>query len=84
MRIEAELERIRSQRERDAKRGTGAKAREKAEAAHVRAECALIEHPTLKRWSRTSDSGRLAIERAKIETEERLDSKYLPPPPTRT
>ncbi|MFU8854340.1 IS1634 family transposase [Micromonospora sp. SL1-18] len=76
-RIEAELERIKAQRDRDAKRLTSAKARERAEAAHVRAECALIEHPTLKRWLRTSKNGRLAIDRAKVKAEERLDGRYL-------
>jgi len=76
-RVEAELERIRAQRERDAKRAATPKARERAEAAHVRAECALIEHPTLKRWLRSSKNGRLAIDRAKVKAEERLDGKYL-------
>ncbi|MFF3160251.1 transposase, partial [Streptomyces sp. NPDC057910] len=76
-RIEAELERIRAQRERNAQRSTTPKARERAEAAHVRAECALIEHPTLKRWLRTSKNGRLAIDRTRVKAEERLDGKYL-------
>jgi transposase len=80
-RIEAELERIRTQRERDrAKANTGSakqKAAQKAEAAHVRAECALRDHPTLKRWIRQQASGRLVIDRAKVKTEQRLDGKYL-------
>jgi transposase len=78
-RIEAELERIKAQRERDRKRRTqmSAKARERAEAAHVRAECALRDHPTLKRWIRQTSSGRLVIDRAKVKTEANLDGKYL-------
>ncbi|MFJ3310781.1 hypothetical protein ACIPSA_49175 [Streptomyces sp. NPDC086549] len=43
----------------------------------MRAECALIEHPTLKRWLRTSKNGQLAIDRAKVKAEERLDGTYL-------
>ncbi|NYT94809.1 hypothetical protein [Salinispora sp. H7-4] len=43
----------------------------------MRAESALIKHPTLKRWLRTSKNGRPAIDRAKIKMEERLDGKYL-------
>jgi hypothetical protein len=66
-----------TQRERDARRRTTAKARDCAEATHVRAECALIEHPTLKRWLMTSNNGRMAIDRAKVKAEERLGGKYL-------
>jgi transposase len=76
-RIEAELERIRAQRERDHAKAGSDKARQKAEAAHVRAECALRDHPTLKRWIRQHASGRLAIDRAKVKAEQRLDGKYL-------
>jgi transposase len=78
-RIEAELERIKAQRERDRKRRTSmsAKARERAEASHVRAECALRDHPTLKRWIRQTPSGRLTIDKAKVKTEANLDGKYL-------
>lgn len=47
------------------------------EAPHVKAECALREHPALGRWLRQLPSGRLAIDRAKIAAEERLDGKYL-------
>jgi len=78
-RIEAELERIASQRQRDRQRAKtdGDKAKQKAEASHVRAECALRDHPTLKRWIRQHASGRLAIDRAKVKAEQRLDGKYL-------
>jgi transposase len=79
-RIEAELERIKAQRERDRNRRTqmSPRARERAEAAHVRAECALRDHPTLKRWIRQHPTtGRLSIDRAKVKTEANLDGKYL-------
>ncbi|MGD9706025.1 MAG: IS1634 family transposase [Pseudonocardia sp.] len=50
---------------------------ERDEAAHVKAECALREHPTLGRWLRQTPSGRLVLDRAKITAEARLDGKYL-------
>jgi transposase len=63
---------------------TSAAARKKAErtaefdeAAHVKAECALREHPALGRWLRQTPSGRLVLDRAKITAEARLDGKYL-------
>jgi transposase len=74
-RIEAELQRIAKQRERD--RAKDPKSRDKAEAAHVKAECELREHPTLGRWLRQLKSGRLVIDRAKVAAEQRLDGKYL-------
>jgi transposase len=80
-RIEAELERITTQRTRDrarAKNGQlSGKAKTKAEDAHVRAECALRDHPTLKRWIRQQRGGRLVIDRAKVKAEANLDGKYL-------
>jgi transposase len=76
-RLEAELERIKQARERDRKRQASSNAKQKAEAAHTKAECALREHPTLGRWLRQSPAGRLSINRAKIKQEERLDGKYL-------
>lgn len=76
-RIEAELARIAAQRARDAKRPRGDKTRTKNEAAHVRAECALRDHPTLGRWLRQQAGGRLVIDRSKVNTEARLDGKYL-------
>ncbi len=48
-----------------------------ADSVHVRAECALRDHPTLGRWLRQQPSGRLVLDRAKIATEARLDGKYL-------
>jgi transposase len=50
---------------------------ESDEAAHVKAECALREHPALGRWLRQTPSGRLQLDRAKITAEARLDGKYL-------
>jgi hypothetical protein len=73
-RIEAELERIRQGRERDARKGKGPKS---AEEAHRLAECALRDHVSLGRWLRQTPSGRLVIDRAKVAAEERLDGKYL-------
>jgi transposase len=76
-RIQAELDRIRAQRDRDRTRQLADKARRKTEAAHVRAECALRDHPTLGRWLRQQPNGRLVIDRAKVKAEARLDGKYL-------
>jgi transposase len=50
---------------------------EREEAAHVKAECALREHPALGRWLRQTPSGRLQLDRAKITAEAKLDGKYL-------
>ena len=82
--IRAELERIKTLRERAAK--TPAKPAGKAtvkaddkpvEPAHVKAECALRDHPAYGRWVKQQPSGRLVIDRAKVTAEERLDGKYL-------
>jgi hypothetical protein len=76
-RIQAELTRIAEQRARDAKRPRGDKTRQRNEAAHVRAECALRDHPTLGRWLTQQPTGRLRINTAKVKAEARLDGKYL-------
>jgi transposase len=76
-RIQAELARISEQRARDAARPAGDKTRTRNEAAHLRAECALRDHPTLGRWLRQQAGGRLVINKAKVAAEERLDGKYL-------
>ncbi len=68
-RLQAELERIKTARA----KANGAK----ADGAHHRAECALRDHPTLGRYLRQTKTGRLLIDRAKINAEERLDGKYL-------
>jgi transposase len=76
-RIRAELERIAAQRARDATRPAGDKTRTKNEAAHLRTECALRDHPTLGRWLIQQPTGRLKVNTAKVKTEARLDGKYL-------
>jgi transposase len=76
-RINAELARITDQRARDAKRPRGDKTRTRNEAAHVRAECALRDHPTLGRWLTQQPNGRLKVNTTKVKAEARLDGKYL-------
>jgi hypothetical protein len=71
-----ELERIKTARARDAQRRK-AGTKTPADDVHVRAECALRDHPTLGRWLRQLPSGRLVLDRKKIAAEERLDGKYL-------
>jgi hypothetical protein len=66
-RIEQELERIERLRARAGKTG----------AAHVRAECALRDHPSYSRYLRQLPSGRLKVDRAKVSEEEKLDGKFL-------
>jgi hypothetical protein len=68
-RLQAELERIKTAHAKT----KGAQ----ADGAHHRAECALRDHPTLGRYLRQTTTGRLLIDRAKINAEERLDGKYL-------
>jgi transposase len=77
IRIEAELARIDEQRARDAHRPRGDKTRIRNEAAHVRAECALRDHPTLGRWLTQQPNGRLKVNTGKVNAETRLDGKYL-------
>jgi hypothetical protein len=76
-RIQAELTRIADQRARDAGRPTADKTRQRNEAAHVRAECALRDHHTLGRWLTQQPNGRLRINTGKVKAEQRLDGKYL-------
>jgi hypothetical protein len=52
-------------------------ARVRNEEAHLRAECALRDHPTLGRWLRQQPTGRLVLDKTKVKAEERLDGKYL-------
>jgi transposase len=75
-RLAAELDRIKTMRVRAAK-ASKAKKNKADQAAHVKAECALRDHPTLGRWLRQLPSGRLVIDRKKVAAEERLDGKYL-------
>jgi hypothetical protein len=68
-RIDAELARLKAQRDR---------AKTKAEQdAHQRGECALRDHKTLSRYLRQTKTGRLVLDRDKLKAEERLDGKYL-------
>src|SRR3954469_6150375 len=53
-------------------------------AAHIRAECALRDHPALGRWLRQSPAGRLVIDAAKVRAEARLGGKYLTSDPDLT
>lgn len=68
-RLEAELERIEKQRSK-------AKS-QKAFETHLRAECALRDHPALGRYLRQTPSGRLRIDKTKIAAEAKLDGKFL-------
>lgn len=80
-RVSVELDRIQAIRDRAAKtsttKQTSRRKKSSAEAAHVKAECALRDHPALGRWLRQLPSGRLVIDRKKVAAEERLDGKYL-------
>ena len=69
-RLQTELERIETLRARKAKNAKNA-------GAHTKAECALRDHPSLGRYLRQTPSGRLKIDRAKINAEAKLDGKYL-------
>jgi len=75
-RLEAELERIAAARARTAKL-TQQTRREREEAAHTKAECALRDHPTLGRYLRQTTTGRLVLDRGRIAAEARLDGKFL-------
>jgi hypothetical protein len=83
-RLVVELDRIKSIRDRATKssnkatKTTGRSGKKTAEeAAHVKAECALRDHPALGRWLRQLPSGRLVVDRKKVAAEQRLDGKYL-------
>ncbi len=80
-RLTAELDRIKTIRDRatkTSKKTAGKNRTSKADqAAHVKAECALRDHPALGRWLRQLPSGRLVVDRKKVAAEERLDGKYL-------
>jgi hypothetical protein len=75
-RLEAELARIDTARARTRSKKPG-KRRDAETAAHTRAECALRDHPTLGRYLRQLNSGRLRIDRGAVAAEARLDGKYL-------
>ena len=79
--VAAELERIAALRAKAATKaaraGTGRGRREKGASDHLRAECALRDHPALGRWLRQTPGGRLGTDRAKVKAEARLDGKFL-------
>jgi hypothetical protein len=70
-RVSEELERIDTARARDRRN------KRRSDDVHVKAECALRDHPSLRRWVRQLKSGRLRIDLAKVRAEERLDGKFL-------
>jgi transposase len=81
-RLEAELERIatlRAKAAKHAKATAAARGGRRVQQAddHLKAECALRDHPTLGRWLRQTPGGRLVIDRAKLKTEAKLDGKFL-------
>jgi transposase len=81
-RLEAELERIaalRAKAAKHAKAKTAARGGRQIQPAddHLKAECALRDHPTLGRWLRQTPGGRLVIDRAKLRAEAKLDGKFL-------
>jgi transposase len=87
-RIEAELERIQALRDRERRQRTTTRAAanntkrtqslaRSQDRAHVKAECALRDHPTLGRYVRLTPTGRLRVDRAKVAAEARLDGKFL-------
>jgi transposase len=79
--VTAELERIAVLRAKTTKTarqaGGGRRRRAAAGEDHLKAECALRDHPALGRWLRQTPGGRLVTDRAKVKTEARLDGKFL-------
>jgi hypothetical protein len=79
--VEAELDRIAGLRAnaatKAARAGVGRGRRDQGAADHLKAECALRDHPTLGRWLRQTPGGRLLVDRAKVRAEARLDGKFL-------
>jgi transposase len=78
--VQAELERIAGLRAKAATKaglGSGRRRRDRGAGDHLKAECALRDHPALGRWLRQAPGGRLAVDRAKVKAEARLDGKFL-------
>ena len=79
--VEGELERIAALRAKAAaaaaRAGTGRSRRQRPPEDHLKAECALRDHPALGRWVRQTPGGRLVVDRAKLKTEAKLDGKFL-------
>ena len=77
---QAELERIATLRAKAGQAKTAGRGRGRRAAAgedHLKAECALRDHPSLGRWLRQTPGGRLVIDRGKVRAEQRLDGKFL-------
>jgi transposase len=78
--VTAELERIATLRAKAGQAKGAGRGRGRRAAAgedHLKAECALRDHPALGRWLRQTPGGRLVIDRAKVRAEARLDGKFL-------
>ncbi len=75
-RLEAELDRSNAARARTAKKKAG-KRRDAEIAAHTKAECALRDHLSQRRYLRQKKNGRLRIDLAKVKAEAWLDAKFL-------
>jgi hypothetical protein len=78
--VAAELERIATLRAKAGQAKTAGRGRGRRAAAgedHLKAECALRDHPALGRWLRQTPGGRLVIDRARVRAEARLDGKFL-------
>jgi IS4 transposase len=77
--VQGELERIAGLRAKAATKAAraGSGRRPRGVDDHLRAECALRDHPTLGRWLRQTPGGRLVVDRAKVKAEARLDGKFL-------
>ena len=88
--VTAELERIAKARAKattELKSATTAKAKSRLEgelAGHTRAECALRDHVTFKRWLRQTSTGRLVIDKAAIAAEEKRAASTCSQRPTST
>jgi len=77
---QAELERIATLRAKAGQAKAAGRGRGRRAAAgedHLKAECALRDHPSLGRWLRQTPGGRLVIDRGKVRAEQRLDGKFL-------
>jgi hypothetical protein len=77
---QAELERIATLRAKAGQAKAAGRGRGRRAAAgedHLKAECALRDHPSLGRWLRQTPGGRLVIDRGKVHAEQRLDGKFL-------
>ena len=77
---QAELERIATLRAKAGQAKAAGRGRGRRAAAgedHLKAECALRDHPALGRWLRQTPGGRLVINRGKVRAEQRLDGKFL-------